>query len=132
MRLIDFDDLLYRINHGDNIPQDGNGRASQVLSCILDSKILEVGGEEMDIRYAAKRHGKYLQGIEANKRYVQNSKAPTIGVNHGYSEYKTLWGNEPKYFEHITFSNYLKTLFEEYRWGDKEYCDIKIIAKEGE
>ena len=82
--------------------------------------------------YAIKRGRKYLQGIDANKRYMKDARAPTMGVRHGYSEFKTIWGDEPKLFEKLTAANYLKTLFEEYRWGEKAPIEIKIIPMEGE
>lgn len=83
-----------------------------------------------DIRYALKRNGYWLQEIEANKNYVKGSCAPTMGARHSFSEYKTIWGKEIKFFEHLTFANYLKVLFEEYRWESRVASDIKIVTKE--
>ena len=82
--------------------------------------------------YAIKRGRKYLQGIDANKRYMKDARAPTMGVLHGYSEFKTIWGDEPKLFEKLTAANYVKALFEEYRWGERAPMEIKIIPMEGE
>lgn len=79
------------------------------------------------ILYSVKRGGKWLQGIEANKNYTQNACAPTMGTRYTYSDFKTIWGNEQKYFEMLTLSDYLKILFQEYRWEIKKYMDIKIV-----
>lgn len=80
----------------------------------------------MDIRYAAKRNGKWLQGIEANPDYKYSAYAPTMGNRHTYSEYRTIWGTEQKWFERMTFVGYLQVLFEEYRWGDKKHSDFSV------
>lgn len=79
------------------------------------------------IMYTVKRSGKWLQGIEANANYKRGACAPTMGVRHTYAEYKTIWGDKPKYFEPLTLASYLKILFEEYRWEAKKPMDIKII-----
>ena len=42
-----------------------------------------------------------------------------MGNAHVYSEYKTKWGKEKKYFEQLTAANYIKILFEEYRGKNK-------------
>ena len=78
------------------------------------------------IKYAIKRNGKYLQGIEINERYQRDAVSPTMGVCHTFGEYKTIWGKEKKCFEHLTASNYIKILFEEYRWQNKKAIDIKV------
>lgn len=41
------------------------------------------------IKYAIKRNGLYLQGIEINEKYEKTVTAPTMGNAHVYSEYKT-------------------------------------------
>ena len=75
----------------------------------------------------------FLQGIEANEHYVQNSRAPTMGVCHGYSEFKTVWGNDPVTFERLTAANYIKIIMEEFRWGDATPCSVQIEpVKEGQ
>lgn len=78
------------------------------------------------IYYAIYRNGKYLQGIEPNENYSLG-KAPTMGNNHAFSEFNTIWGNAPMLFEPLTAASYIKVLFEEYRWNDKEAKDIKIL-----
>lgn len=81
------------------------------------------------IKYAIKRNGLYLQGIEINEKYEKTVTAPTMGNAHVYSEYKTKWGKEKKYFEQLTAANYIKILFEEYRWKNKKAVDFKVEAK---
>ena len=81
--------------------------------------------------YAIKRGRKYLHGIDANQIYMNHARAPTMGVRHGYSEFKTIWGDKPKLFEKLTAANYAKTLFEEYRRGERAPLEIKIIPMEG-
>ena len=44
--------------------------------------------------YRIKRNGKYLQTVDANERYCSSGRAPTMGVKHSWSEYKTIWGDE--------------------------------------
>lgn len=78
----------------------------------------------MTFRYAIKRGGKWLQGVEPNSNYCCSKTAPTMGNRFAYSEYKTVWGIEQKSFERLTAGNYIKTLIEEYRWGDK--CPMKF------
>lgn len=81
------------------------------------------------IKYAIKRSGKYLQGIEINERYQRDAVSPTMGVCHTFGEYKTKWGKEKKYFEQLTAANYIKILFEEYRWKNKKAVDFKVEVK---
>ena len=81
----------------------------------------------MDVYYAIKRNGKWLQGIEPNANYCKTATAPTMGTRHTFCEYRTIWGAEQKSFERLTAANYIKTLFEEYRWRDKQPSDIKIV-----
>ena len=72
-----------------------------------------------------KNRSEYLQGIEANDTYIQNSRAPTMGVCHGFSEFMTVWGDKPVAFERLTAANYIKVIMEEFRWGDvAPYCVI--------
>ena len=72
-----------------------------------------------------------LVGIEANEKYCPNSKAPTMGTTHACSEFKTVWSiDEAATFERMTAVNYIKVLFEEFRWGDREPFEITIIPKE--
>ena len=80
------------------------------------------------ILYQIKRNGKYLQGVRINeKRYSKTATAPTMGNCHAHSEYLTDWGLEPKCFEFLTASNYIKIIMEEYRWQEKKPSDLKII-----
>lgn len=65
----------------------------------------------------------YLQGIEPNEFYNSTCTAPTMGNRHTHSEFRTVWGREPKEFERLTACNYIKTIMEEFRWGETEtYC----------
>lgn len=84
-----------------------------------------------DIRYSVKRCGKWLQGIEANSNYVCGACAPTMGARHTLTEYRTVWGKEQKFFERLTLLGYLGTLFEEYRWEEKKYTEIKVVPSAG-
>lgn len=81
------------------------------------------------IYYSIKREGKYLQDIESNEKYCPSSKAPTMGTRHDVSEFKSIWGDDPHYFEKLTTANYLKVIFEEARWGDIEAKTIEIIPE---
>lgn len=69
-----------------------------------------------------------MQGVEPNQNYCNSAKAPTMGDRHTYSEYKTVWGTEQVAFERLTATNYIKTIMEEYRWGDKPATDFKVVA----
>ena len=69
--------------------------------------------------YISRKYGtEYLQGAEPNENYSTSATAPTMGTRHTFSEYKTIWDNEPKSFERLTAANYIKILMEEFRWGD--------------
>ena len=83
-------------------------------------------------RYAIKCNGKYLQGIKPNDHYSRTGTAPTMGVRHSFTEFETVWGEDVCYIEPLTVSNYLKVLFEEYRWNTKNPKDIKLIPIENE
>lgn len=61
----------------------------------------------------------YLQGVEPNEKYSNSATAPTMGDRHSYSEYRTIWGSTPMSFERMTASNYIKILFEEFRWKER-------------
>ena len=73
----------------------------------------------MRIAYAIKRGNKWLQGVKANEKYCCSATAPTMGNRYAYSEYKTMWGDDQKTFEPLTATGYIKTLLEEYRWGER-------------
>lgn len=78
------------------------------------------------LKYAIKRNGLYLHGIEPNKYYSPNACAPTMGTPHTLAEYRTYWAKEPFYFEPLTAGNYIKVIFEEYRWETKAVADLRI------
>lgn len=80
----------------------------------------------IDLRYAIRISDKYVQEIEPNDDYVYGACSPTMGVCHSYSEYTVILGDVLKSFERLTASNYLKILFEEFRWGEKPYSEIVI------
>ena len=65
----------------------------------------------------------YIELKEIKEKYEKTLTAPTMGNAHVYSEYKTKWGKEKKYFEQLTAANYIKILFEEYRWKNKKAVD---------
>ena len=50
-----------------------------------------------------------------------------MGTRHCFHEYETIWGNEFKTTEPLTTISYLKVLFEEYRWEEKEPIEIEIM-----
>lgn len=68
--------------------------------------------------YAIKKGRLYLQGTAANERYCPTSRAPTMGRRHDHSEYRSIWGSEPKGFERLTALDNLRVVLEEFRWGD--------------
>lgn len=78
------------------------------------------------IYYVIKRNEKYMTGIKPNEKY-SIGKAPTMGNNHTFSEFNTMWSDEPTAFEPLTAASYIKILFEEYRWNDKAITEIHII-----
>lgn len=84
------------------------------------------------IFYKIEMNGKYLQGIEPNEYYSRTGTAPTMGARHTPAEYKTIWGSEIKMFEPLTATNYIKCVFEEFRWQDRKPADLKIIPVERE
>lgn len=84
-----------------------------------------------DVKYAVKRCGKWMQGVEANDQYTPYGAAPTMGGRHSYSEYKTIWGNEAVYFERLTLASYIKILCEEYRWGELKPVDFRVVVNGG-
>ena len=78
------------------------------------------------IFYNIKRNGMYLQTVEANDKYCSSGVAPTMGVRHSWSEYKTVWGDKPKAIEPWTAISYLRTLLEEYRYEELTAFTIEI------
>ena len=81
----------------------------------------------MSVKYAIKRGKKWLQGVAPNEKYCCSATAPTMGNRYTYSEFKTIWGDEPKTFERLTAAGHIGTLMEEYRWGDRKALKIVII-----
>lgn len=79
------------------------------------------------ILYIIYMNGKYLQGIEPNEHYSRTGTAPTMGARHTPAEYKTVWGFKIKAFEPLTATNYIKCIFEEFRWKDRKPADIKVM-----
>lgn len=81
------------------------------------------------IEYCIKHGLSYLQGIKPNENYCGSGAAPTMGARHSFCEYKTVWGEKPKYFEPLTTANYIKIIFEENRWEKTSICSFSIIQK---
>lgn len=81
----------------------------------------------MTLKYAILCNEKYLQRIEPNEYYSRSGTAPTMGAKHCFHEYVTIWGDDFKGSEPLTTASYLKVLFEEYRWGEKEPSEIRIV-----
>ncbi len=79
------------------------------------------------IFYAIKIGDKYMQGIEPNENYCRSGTAPTMGARYSYSEFKSILGDEIKPIEPLTITNYLKILFEGYRWNERNVDKIEII-----
>lgn len=83
------------------------------------------------IYYAIKIGDEYMQGIEPNENYCRSGTAPTMGARYSYSEFKSIWGYDIKSIESLTVTSYLKVLFEEYRWNEKELEKIEVIPITG-
>ena len=79
--------------------------------------------------YAIKCGRKYVKGIEPNEKYTKTSTAPTMGTRYAHSDFVTVLSNEIVYLERLTAINYLRTLMEEFRWGDKEPKKNRIDPK---
>lgn len=84
----------------------------------------------MAIYYTIKIGRKYVKGIEPNEKYIKSSTAPTMGNRYAHSDFVTLLSDEVVYIERLTAINYLRTLMEEFRWGDKKPKKIELIPKE--
>ena len=84
----------------------------------------------MTIYYAIRCGDQYVVGTEPNERYCSSAKAPTMGARYDHSEYKTALSCDPSYFERLTAIGYLRTLMEEFRWGDKKPQKVQLIPKE--
>ena len=84
----------------------------------------------MTLYYAIKCGRKYVKGIEPNMKYAKSSTAPTIGKRYAHSDFVTVLSDEVVYIERLTAINYLRTLMEEFRWGDKKTKKIELIPKE--
>lgn len=81
------------------------------------------------IRYAIRCNGKWLKDIEPNQYYCSSATAPTMGARHDSSEYRTIWGDEPVYFEKLTAVNRVKVFMEEQRWEDVPIENFEIIPE---
>ena len=84
----------------------------------------------MTLYYAIKCGRKYVKGIEPTEKYTKSSAAPTKRTRYAHSEFVTVLSDEIVYIERLTAINYLRTLMEEYRWGDKKPKKIELIPKE--
>ncbi len=84
----------------------------------------------MTLYYAIKFGRKYVKGIEPNEKYTKSSTAPTMGARYAHSDFVTVFSNEAVYIERLTAISYLRTLMEEFRWGDKKPHKIELIPKE--
>lgn len=84
----------------------------------------------MTLYYAIKCGRKYVKGIEPNEKYIKSSTAPTMGTRYAHSDFVTVLSDEIVYIERLTAINYLRTLIEEFRWGDKKPKKIELIPKE--
>lgn len=79
------------------------------------------------IDYVIKRaDGLYLQGIEANENYSIGGRVIQSNL-HTFNEFNPVWGKEPKAIEPITAANYIKVIFEAYRWETESPKDIMIM-----
>lgn len=84
----------------------------------------------MAIYYAIKIGRKYVKGIEPNDKYTKSSTAPTMGTRYAHSDFATVLSDEIVYIERLTTINYIRTLMEEYRFGDKKPRKIELIPKD--
>ena len=84
----------------------------------------------MTLYYAIKYGRKYVKGIEQNEKYVKSSTAPTMGTRYAHSDFVTVFSYDVVYIERLTAINYLRTLMEEFRWGDKKPRKIELIPKD--
>ena len=84
----------------------------------------------MTLYYAIKCGRKYVKGIEPNEKYTKSSTAPTMGTRYAHSDFVTVLSDEVVYIERLTAINYLRTLMEEFRWGDKNPRKIELIPKD--
>ena len=84
----------------------------------------------MAIYYTIKIGRKYVKGIEPNEKYEKYSTAPTMGTRYAHSDFVTVFSDDVVYIERLTAINYLHTLMEEFRWGDKKPRKIELIPKD--
>lgn len=84
----------------------------------------------MTLYYAIKYGRKYVKGIEPNEKYAKSSTAPTMGTRYAHSDFVTVLSDEVVYIERLTAINYLRTLMEEFRWGDKKPSKVDLIPME--
>ena len=84
----------------------------------------------MVLYYAIKCGRKYIKGIEPNEKYTKSATSPTMGTRYAHSDFVTVLSDEVVYIERLTAINYLRTLMEEFRWGDKKPRKIELIPKD--
>ena len=84
----------------------------------------------MTLYYAIKCGRKYIKEIEPNGKYAKSSAAQTMGSRYSHSDFVTVLSDEAVYIERLTAVDYLLTLMEEFRWGDKKPKKIELIQKE--
>lgn len=82
--------------------------------------------------YALKNGNLYLQGIEPNESLQKDQCAPTMGSRSTYGQFNTVWGEEPRYTEPLTFTNWFRTLTKEIEWGRIKANKFEIIVRRGE
>ena len=68
---------------------------------------------------------RYLQRFEPNETYVAQKRA-IQSTPHDATEFTSIWSSDPKAFDLITASGYLKLLCEEMRWGKFDEKEITL------
>lgn len=68
---------------------------------------------------------RYLQGFEANEKYIAQKRAIQSTL-HDASEFTSVWSSDPKAFDLITAKGYLQMLCEEMRWGKFDEKEITL------
>lgn len=71
------------------------------------------------------------KGLSRTKITVGAERLQLWGARYSYSEFKSIWGYDIKLIESLTIASYLKVLFEEYRWNEKELEKIELIPYYG-
>lgn len=68
---------------------------------------------------------RYLQRFEENETYAKDARAIQTNL-HSESEFRSVWGSDPKGFDLRTAKGYLSILCEEMRWGKFDEKEIKL------